>query len=64
MKQSMNDEHDSERLTPERAEDVVPRQRILNSDDLLAGEKEILIVHHGEMYRLRETRNGKLILGK
>lgn len=45
--------------------DVVPaKQRTLDSRDLLQGAKEILISHHGETYRLRETRNGKLILGK
>ncbi len=41
-----------------------PTPRIVTSDELLAGEKEVLISHHGEVYRLRETRNGKLILGK
>lgn len=40
------------------------QHRILESEKLLCGEKEVLIVHHGELYRLRETRNGKLILGK
>ncbi len=40
------------------------RQRVLDSDDLLRGDNEVLIDHHGEIYRLRETRNGKLILGK
>ncbi|MCA9145537.1 MAG: hemin uptake protein HemP [Planctomycetales bacterium] len=45
--------------------DVVPVEpRVLNSQDLLQGAKEVLISHHGEIYRLRETRNGKLILGK
>ncbi|MBI2478950.1 MAG: hemin uptake protein HemP [Planctomycetia bacterium] len=38
--------------------------RVLQSEELLRGEKEVLIAHHGETYRLRETRNGKLILGK
>ena len=39
------------------------RRRFL-SDDLFAGEREILITHRGEDYRLRVTRNGKLILTK
>ena len=43
---------------------ALPRQRVLKSEDILRGDKEVLIVHHGEIYRLRETRNGKLILGK
>jgi hemin uptake protein HemP len=42
-----------------------PQQpRTWKSEDLLSGAKEILIEHHGEYYRLRETRNGKLILIK
>lgn len=42
----------------------VPQPRAIQSDELLRGDREILIVHHNEVYRLRETRNGKLILGK
>ena len=32
--------------------------------DLLQDQKEIVIVHNGEDYRLRITSNGKLILTK
>lgn len=35
-----------------------------NSADLLQGRREAYIVHGGEIYRLRCTRNGKLILQK
>jgi hemin uptake protein HemP len=38
--------------------------RCLHSEDLFGGQPEILIVHEGETYRLRVTRNGKLILHK
>ncbi len=38
--------------------------REFDSADLLRGEKEILIRHAGEVYRLRLTRNDKLILQK
>ena len=38
--------------------------RKINSDSLLLGEKEVLIVHGEEMYRLRLTKNDKLILQK
>ena len=31
---------------------------------LFQGAQEILISHHGEQYRLRITKNGKLILTK
>lgn len=34
------------------------------TDFLFQGAQEILIAHNGEHYRLRITRNGKLILTK
>ena len=36
----------------------------LNSAALLKGREEIEIAHQGETYRLRRTRQGKLILTK
>lgn len=36
----------------------------LHSNELLQGRQEVLIEHAGEIYRLRVTRNGKLILHK
>lgn len=36
----------------------------LCSKDLLQGRREVLIEHEAELYRLRVTRNGKLILHK
>lgn len=46
-----------------------PGQRTLPSgaiptDFLFQGGQEVLIGHRGEIYRLRITRNGKLILTK
>ena len=38
--------------------------REIDSSSLLQGEKEILIHHGDEVYRLRLTKNGKLILQK
>lgn len=38
--------------------------REYDSSDLLRGAKEVLIRHAGETYRLRLTRNDKLILQK
>jgi len=38
--------------------------REIESRDLLLGEREILIRHSGEVYRLSLTRSGKLILRK
>ena len=34
------------------------------SSELLRGRREAVIAHQGELYRLRETKNGKLILTK
>ena len=34
------------------------------ADLLFRGRQEVLIAHNGETYRLRITRNGKLILTK
>ena len=38
--------------------------REVSSEDLLRGAKELLIRHGDVLYRLRSTRNGKLILTK
>lgn len=48
---------------PQPAERVVAEQRI-SSRQLLGNAKEVLIEHHGAVYRLRETSLGKLILTK
>jgi hemin uptake protein HemP len=36
----------------------------IDSESLLKGGREVLIRHQGQVYRLRLTRNGKLILNK
>lgn len=36
----------------------------IQADRLFHGSQEILIAHNGETYRLRITKNGKLILTK
>ncbi|MBF0678700.1 MAG: hemin uptake protein HemP [Devosia sp.] len=38
--------------------------RVLTSDELFAGSREIVILHNGVPYRLRVTRQNKLILTK
>lgn len=43
---------------------VLNRQEPINSDRLFAATDEVVIAHAGEHYRLRRTRNGKLILTK
>lgn len=60
----------TEPLPPEPSPDSLPKttapppSSVIRSEALLGGQKEILIEHGGEMYRLRLTRNGKLILQK
>ncbi|MBR0681889.1 hemin uptake protein HemP [Roseomonas eburnea] len=38
--------------------------RVLSSEDLLRGAREVAIQHGAETYRLRLTNNDKLILTK
>jgi hemin uptake protein HemP len=44
------------------AQALAPRR--LNSDVLFGRCVEVIILHDGQEYRLRRTRNGKLILNK
>ena len=41
-----------------------PGRRVLRSEDLMRGAREVVIRHDGQEYRLQVTRNGKLILVK
>lgn len=41
-----------------------PTPGVIPTDSLFQGRQEILISHNGEHYRLRITKNGKLILTK
>ena len=43
---------------------VVDRRQVWESVALLGEENEAVIVHRGQLYRLRCTRQGKLILYK
>nr|WP_227869298.1 hemin uptake protein HemP [Nitrosospira lacus] len=44
---------------------MLERSRSIHSDTLFSdGEDEVFIQHQGAQYRLRRTRNGKLILTK
>ena len=40
----------------------IPEPRQISSSTLLGPNKELVILHNGRAYRLRLTRNGKLIL--
>ena len=43
---------------------MADRNRRIYSDSLFSHGDEVFIQHQGEQYRLRRTRNGKLILTK
>ncbi|MCA9210382.1 MAG: hemin uptake protein HemP [Planctomycetales bacterium] len=43
---------------------VFGQARVWTSDELFGQHNEILIVHNDQVYRLRRTRNGKLIMCK
>jgi hemin uptake protein HemP len=61
----MNDEDSTKR--PAAGGDPPPREdqrRVWQSEELLGGATEALIMHAGEAYRLRRTKSGKLILYK
>ncbi|MBI5898849.1 MAG: hemin uptake protein HemP [Rhodocyclales bacterium] len=51
-------------LRPLEAPRPAQGPRPLDSAQLFNGREEILIVHGNETYRLRRTRQGKLILTK
>ena len=54
----------SEDPSEEHPGESSPKVRIIRSAELLQGEREVCIDHEGEIYRLRLTRNKKLILHK
>lgn len=56
--------HENEQQTDKTPVEPVSTPRRVNSRELLKGDDEIWIEHGGEVYRLRLTRSGKLILHK
>ena len=44
--------------------DRTPRPRRLTVSELLQGEREVILEHDSQDYRLRITANGKLILSE
>jgi len=58
--------HENENTTRQQATNkkLLDHVPIIDSGHLFAGHKEVQIQHAGEVYRLRVTRNGKLILNK
>ncbi|MCG8270714.1 hemin uptake protein HemP [Aquamicrobium sp. NLF2-7] len=53
-----------DQAVPVRVERTPFSVRTLSSNSLFQGEHEIGIEHHGALYRLKITRQGKLILNK
>ncbi|RAX42836.1 MULTISPECIES: hemin uptake protein HemP [Rhizobium] len=43
---------------------AAPQVRIVESTDIFRGQTEIMIRHEGVIYRMKITRQGKLILNK
>jgi len=54
----------SETKTMPVATPAFPSQHIIESRDLFRGGTEVLIAHDGAIYRMKITRQGKLILNK
>lgn len=52
------------RATDPPASGAAPQNRMLRSEELLAGAREVTILHGPDAYRLRLTSNDKLILTK
>ncbi|MSQ96215.1 MAG: hemin uptake protein HemP [Gemmataceae bacterium] len=57
-----NELNRDDRKPPREVSAVSPK--VVSTQELFAGEREICIEHEGEMYRLRITRRNKLILQK
>jgi len=47
---------------PGAAAEATAAHRRITSAELFAGARELIIEHHGRLYQLRITQNGKLIL--
>ncbi len=43
---------------------AAPQIRMVESTDIFRGQTEIMIRHEGAIYRMKITRQGKLILNK
>ncbi|ENN89841.1 Hemin uptake protein [Rhizobium freirei PRF 81] len=50
--------------TPPARSTAAPQLRIVESTDIFRGQTEIMIRHEGVIYRMKITRQGKLILNK
>ena len=62
--QAMHPSHRADPIPPLPRKPASEPPRVVTSDALLMGAREIRIAHAGETYRLAVTRQGKLILTK
>lgn len=51
-------------IQPEQQIRAIASRRMTSTRELLAGANEVQIEHNGEIYTLRQTSKGKLILTK
>ncbi|ADI30891.1 Hemin uptake protein hemP [Methylotenera versatilis 301] len=63
MKNEMPSQLELDRLNKETQKNVASN-RVVTSEVLFSGARELVIKHAGEDYRLRLTNQGKLILTK
>ena len=64
MLQMMSEEHAADKVTELSAETASNLPKIIKFNDLVRCGDEIWIENNGEVYRLRRTKQGKLILTK
>nr|WP_245500605.1 hemin uptake protein HemP [Rhizobium sp. BK251] len=55
---------DTHKHLPARTAEPAAEVRVLESTDIFRGQSEIMIRHEGAVYRMKITRQGKLILNK
>jgi hemin uptake protein HemP len=58
------EQHNAMTEQAKRPEQQVAPVRIVESADVFRGQSEVVIRHEGAIYRLKITRQGKLILNK
>jgi hemin uptake protein HemP len=58
------EKHNAMTEQAKRPEQQVAPVRIVESADVFRGQSEVVIRHEGAIYRLKITRQGKLILNK
>jgi hemin uptake protein HemP len=61
---SLNDEPQAERPTGNHTEPTSGETPVVAFESMASGQREVVIEYRGQQYRLRATRNGKLILNK